>query len=179
MPVPAPFLMVLPNPWTFIDHLGRPAGTCPCDPFEHRPNPGAKVGARVSEVKVQRAQQTRRIGGRETVAVPGDFYPIWEFETEPVRLPNTGYYRDRIRERELIPTDQRTAALAGVEWREPSELLDEIRSVAIREFDARNGDGAYAALTEETHATAEPQSEPIKSSSDKRSHNRSNTEVNE
>jgi hypothetical protein len=150
-----PTLRVFPNPWTHIDQFGNPAGTCPCDAFEHNPTPGARVGAHIAEAKLVRKGEVRTIAGKATVAIPHDHQVRWEYSADAVTLPNTAYYRERVREADLIAADEATATVCGIKFVEPKKALEAARAAATSEFDAQNGSGAFASL----HPALVPQPE--------------------
>lgn len=149
MPVRTRTLRVRPNPFTYIDHLGRPAGVCPCDPDGHTPE-RRWVGATIGEALLVSSAVTRVVAGatQEIAAAVHDLR--WSYSEEAVTLPNTEYYRRKIFNGELIADDVATARESGVFSFKPAGLvIDQAREDAIMEFDALNGDGAFATLAEQ------------------------------
>jgi hypothetical protein len=97
----------------------------------------------------------------------------WSFDSEPIEIPNTGYYRQRIAYGELIAADQDTASVCGIlpdQFVEPKALLPKLKEAAIKQFDAENGDGAYEYLAAERAsslaAAAGPETAPVVAPSD-------------
>lgn len=107
-------LLVLPNPGHTKDHLGRPACAIPADPLEHT-SFRRWIGAK-PKTSVKRPKVTRMIGGQLTTLVEADYDIEWEFSATPVEIPNTGYYRDRLKEGSLLPADEATAKAAGIKF---------------------------------------------------------------
>ncbi len=141
-------LWVLPNPWAAIDHLGRPAAAVPVDPVDHDPHNRRWVGA-TCEAKLVKPAQRQRIGSQIVVVAEAEYDLEWTFTDAPVRLPNTPYYRERVKRGELLAADKATAAACNVKlakFQDPKRYLETLKGEAIKEFDARNGDGAYEAL---------------------------------
>lgn len=92
------FLWVATNPWAAIDHLGRPAGACPAEVGPNGEHARSYVGARpvfgdVIRQAPKRAELYQRTERRDLA---------WEFQREPFEVPNTPYYRRKVRERELL-----------------------------------------------------------------------------
>lgn len=144
MPVPIRTLKVRPNPWIEIGPNGLPCGVVayeqPVGSFDPR-----LVGARrVNVQKVQDAPKGVPLGQEvHTFDV--------EYATEDVLVPNTPYYRRRIMRGELIAADKSTYVAAGGSvkgFEELDKLLAGIKTQAIRDFEAANGDGAFKALEE-------------------------------
>jgi len=94
----AGFLWVATNPWAAIDHKGRPSGACPAEVGPRDENARSYVGARpsfgdVTRPAPRRAELYQRTERRDLV---------WEFQREPFEVPDTSYYRRKVRERELL-----------------------------------------------------------------------------
>lgn len=137
-------LNVVPNPWIHIDHQGRPAGACPMDTA-----PGSKafVGARVSHTKTQILSKGIR-GIQDSVQDT-----VWEFDLAPQPVPDTPYYRTRLRCGEVLPADEAASRAAGhSEFLPPDKALTAARERAIAEFNAHHGTGAFEALEAERKA---------------------------
>jgi hypothetical protein len=99
------YLMVSTNPYAAADHLGRPCGACPVDPFDPRfydPRRGndvrGYVGAKQVFGDVTRPTPAHSEAHRRTER--RDLQ--WEFLREPFEVPDTQFYRARIAEGVLI-----------------------------------------------------------------------------
>lgn len=162
-------LRVVANPWQYIDHLGRPAGVCPCDPNEHTPD-RRWVGAHIADAVVVRPARVTQIAGQSFTRSAAVHDITWRHEAEPVEIPNTAYYRQRIAGGELIAADEATAAACGISrdsFERPDALLAKLKAAAIVDFDAANGIGAFAELNADLDAKAKaaaPVSPPAKPS---------------
>lgn len=159
MPLPIKTLSVLPNPWAAIDHQGRPSGVVLCDPVEHVPTRGDEprrfVGATMA------ARMLREFPPGDPRSNEQD--TTWTFVTEPVALPNTGYYRERIRSGELIAADSKTSRVAGQKnFVPPATALADARTAAIANWERDVGTPGAFAMLEAERAAAAPQPEPPK-----------------
>ncbi len=143
MPFPAKKIRVFPNPYTYIDHLGRPAGRLPFDGFEHSPSPGS-VGASITDVVKVQSAVNMRVAGVDMEVNPAQHDTRITYSKDPVEIPKTHYYLDAIRRRDLIAADKETAAEAGVKFEDPSVALSRYRSEAIARFDAETAEDAYS-----------------------------------
>lgn len=139
-------IKVLANPWLVIDSKGRPCGAVPCDPNEHDRVGRSYVGARVDR------QQTKLVPdrfGQAAQAGEARFArqdTVWAFLTEPVELPYTHYYADKVRKGQLFAADEKSAVACGIaakNFQEPGKLLDEAKAAAIADFVAHYGEGAF------------------------------------
>jgi hypothetical protein len=144
MPVPIATLKVRPNPWIEIDPRGLPCGVVayeqPPGSFDAR-----LVGA--TRTNVQKVQDAPK---GVPLAQEVHTFEV-RYSDEDVLVPNTSYYRRRIIRGELIAVDRATYIVAGGSakgFEEQDKLLESIKAQAIRDFDAANGDGAFAALTQ-------------------------------
>ena len=145
MPLPSKKLRVFPNPWVYIDHLGRPAGRLPFDAFEHSQSPGA-VGAEICDVKLVAAATVMRVAGRALeVQFPQHDTRI-KYTRDPVSIPASNYYRDAVKRGDLVAADQETAALCGVTFTDPAKALANAKAEAVAKFNAETGEDAYAAF---------------------------------
>lgn len=151
MAIKARTLRVLPNPWTHIDHRGLPAGVVRFDYHEHNTQRGW-VGARIATATKTSGAFSEVVNGK-VFTTGTDVHEIeWEFATEPVTLPNTGYYRSAVLGDGLVAADKETAIACGIraeEFEAPAVHLAKKRAEAIAEFDAHNGEGAFDALAED------------------------------
>jgi len=143
MPFPSNKVRVYPNPYTYIDHLGRPAGRLPFDVFEHSPNPGF-VGASITDVVSIKAAMTMRVAGVDMEVNPAQHDMRITYSADPVEIPKTHYYIDAIRRQDLIAADPETAQLAGIKFEDPKSVLSSCRSEAISRFDAETDEDAYS-----------------------------------
>lgn len=148
MPVRERTLRVYPNPWGFIDHRGKAAGVVRLDYHEHNTN-RAWVGARIKTATKTKEAVAEVIRGK-VFRSGSDSHDIeWEFDSAPVEIPNSAYYRDAIATGQLVAADKATAVAAGIragDFEDPSRHLEKLKAAAIADFDAHNGEGAYAAL---------------------------------
>lgn len=158
-----PYLFVLPNPWTGIDTDGRtyafPAGFVPHDPKDFPDH--SLVGSAIHSVEVLVAAQARTLGGRTITTSPAIQRTRFWYTTEPVRVPNKGYYINEIRQGHLIAATVETYVACGFraeEFVEPDVLLAQLREVAITEKLAECPDMPEVSdpLTENPFATPEP-----------------------
>ncbi len=149
-------LLVLPNPYTFIDGDGEPQGACPADPT-HAGGARMWVGATLDRKRTKHVadytdRPKLRRGGTD-VAWSGDPRPRpqvtkFAFASQPVEIPSTPHYLDRIREGSLIAADADTFAKVHggpAKYVEPAQALAEARKKAFDEFRAAHGkDPAFA-----------------------------------
>lgn len=157
MPVPIRTLKVRPNPWIEIDSRGLPCGRVPYEQPAGGFDPRS-VGAEITNVqKVQDAPALMLGQAIHTFEV--------KHAEEDVLVPNTGYYRRRIAKGELIAADRPTyvAATGSAKgFEDQDKFLAQLKSEAIRDFDARNGEGAFRALEEQRAADAKQAEEVAK-----------------
>ena len=101
-------LKVYANPWLHVDHEGRPCCTVELEEFS-----GRWVGARPT---ITASGEALTVGGL-TGYLGGDATHdvVWDFDSAPQEVPDTGYYRDRIREGALILVDASDAAKLGIQ----------------------------------------------------------------
>ena len=143
-------LMLVANPWAAIDAEGRPCGACRRDPAEDNPALG-HIGAKLN-VTVIKPGSVRKIGRHEQVTEQPTEDRAWEFDPNPVRVPNTAYYRDRAGRvpYELFPGDINTARYLGYkDFTSAADLIDAHRKLRIAEFDAQHGEGSWQQLEDE------------------------------
>lgn len=143
MPFPNKKLKVHPNPWVFIDHLGRPAGRLPFDGYEHSQSPGA-VGATITDVKLVQSAMIMRVAGRDLEVNPAQHDHRITYSKEAVEIPNTAYYRDAIKRFDLVAADSATAQEAGVKFEDPSSVLSKLKLEAVARFNAETAEDAYS-----------------------------------
>jgi hypothetical protein len=128
-------LLVYPNPWSAFDKNGVPCGVCPRDPEADAGGPGQYVGARVDKDRTKILQDFAAIhggGGRgaklakhelrspmqatyyQYMGVASSDPKLAELlaAKDPIEIPATKYYRDRLQEGSLIPATAETAQAA-------------------------------------------------------------------
>jgi hypothetical protein len=144
-------LLVLPNPYVFIDGDGEPQGACPADGPNHARGKRMWIGAKLDTARTKHLPdyedrpKTRR-GGKD-VAWSGDSRPRpqttkFVFSAKPVEIPETPHYLDRIRCGELVAADEATFAKAfggRAKFRAPEAVLAEKRARAFDDFKAAYG----------------------------------------
>lgn len=150
-------LRVYPNPWAAFDKNGVPCAVCPRDPDADAGGPGQFVGARIDRKNTKVLEDfaagyvakfgsalAKRIAEQEHRSPrQATFYQYLGIESfdqqlaeklaakEPVEIPATKYYKDRIREGALIAADAETAAKCKVpHWMPPAEYFNSRRVVA-------------------------------------------------
>jgi hypothetical protein len=143
MPFPTKKLKVHPNPWCYIDHLGRPAGRLPFDSFEHSQSPGA-VGATITDVKQIQSAMVMRVAGRDLEVNPAQHDTRITYSKDAVEIPNTAYYRDALRRLDLVAADSATAQEVGMKYEDPNKVLSRLKDEAVTRFDAETAEDAYA-----------------------------------
>jgi hypothetical protein len=125
-------LRVLPNPYAALDGYGRPAGIVPCDPHEHTPD-RRFVGAHIADVVVHDDFPSHELrSNRQDTR--------WGFATEPVEIPRTHYYVERLREGALFPADEATARMAGIPFESPAKRLEKAKAAALAQWVAHYGE---------------------------------------
>lgn len=109
-----PMIRVYPNPFSAIDHEGRPCGRVMLDPVDHHAyaadhEPRRYVGAAIDNEKTVVFQKSAK--GSAQADLQETF---WSFSEDVVELPRTHYYLERIRANELFAADEDTAEHAGI-----------------------------------------------------------------
>lgn len=161
MPIPKTKLRVLPNPWTYIDHKGRPAGRFAYETTDGVMPDGRTIGSRIASAEEVQAAKSVRIAGFTFQLAPADHDIQIAYDAEPVTVGNTPYYRKAIATGQLIAADVETANVAGIkskDFESYSKHIDGKREAAISEFDAANGDGAFAHFEAEREEAAKAKS---------------------
>lgn len=107
-------LRVKPNPFVARDKDGIPCGVCPRDPDRDGGGPAQFVGARVSKTRTKVLQKFDEPRAElrdplqrtvyEYMGIPGDDPELAAklAVAEPIEIPDSKYYRDRIREGSLV-----------------------------------------------------------------------------
>lgn len=142
MPFPNSKLRVFPNPWVFVDHLGRPAGRLPFDAYEGSPSFGF-VGATLTDVKLIAKEMVFRVAGQDIPVNPAQHDHRITYSKEPVEIQNTAYYRDAVKRLDLIAADSETASTCGLLFVDPSRVLAKQKAEAIAKFDAETAEDAW------------------------------------
>ena len=158
-------LRVHPNPYTFVDHKGRAAGTFPVDTADHFQDrdAGRKVGSRVD------GDKTKILSTPAPGEIRGHIQDtVHEYDAEPVVLPRTHHYMAGIRSGALIPADEATAAAVGMKFVQPGEALAKARHAAIAQYRAQYGeDPAFANEACPVAGHAIPKPPPLPSASNR------------
>ncbi len=125
-------LRVFPNPWSApLDKHGSPCGICPRDPDSDGGGPGQYVGARVDRKRTvvlqkleayDRVRSARQNTFYEYLGIASDDAELGAklAAKEPVEVPKTPYYKDRLRDGSLIAADEETARIAKVRFVAPA-----------------------------------------------------------
>lgn len=142
MPLPTKKLRVFPNPWTYIDHLGRPAGRLPPDGYEDSPSARA-IGAEITDVFETQKAMMMRVAGVDMIVNPPQHDHRITYSKDAVEIPNTPYYRYAVKGLELVAADAETAAVCGVKFEDPTKALARLRDTAIKAFNAETGEDAH------------------------------------
>ncbi len=116
------YLYVYPNPFAAFDRDGHPCGVCPRAPDADAGGPAQFVGARLDRERTVALQDFGENAPHELrspmqstkysylgIASSDPHLAVKLLAKEPVRLPRTKFYRDRIAEGALLPVDQATA----------------------------------------------------------------------
>lgn len=155
MPIPVSRLRVHPNPYvgsdhdgSSIDHLGRPAGRVPYDPYEDSPRmpPDIGVGAKFANIRETHAAKSMRFGKRSVEHQAARFDHRIAYSKVAVELPNTGYYRDAVKSGHLFAADKKTWVASGgaaKDFVEPTVALAKAKADAIKHFDNATGEDAH------------------------------------
>ncbi len=173
MPIPVKTLSVLPNPWVYIDHKGRPAGRFPYESADGVPTDGRTIGSHIASAEEAQAAKSVRIAGFTFQLSAADHDIQIAYSNEPVTVPNTQYYRKAISRGDLIAADVKSATLSGIaakDFESYAKHVESKRAAAIAEFDAANGEGAFAHFEAErssakaapAEAEAQPEAAPAK-----------------
>ena len=162
--MPRKFLSVFPNPYSFIDADGNPAGAFPCD-ATHTGGALQFVGARIEPVVLEEPETMtvqRRAGGQSVSATivvrPGREKTRFVFdEKEPELVPDTAYYRQALSRGEILPANDEAARAGGIRgFRGVDELRDRARATAAAHFIAERG---VAPSWVEAHKAPSPSAE--------------------
>jgi hypothetical protein len=135
-------MRVYPNPFAAFDRDGDPCGVCPRDPESDGGGPGQFVGARIdrNETKIlqdfgksvkfgDHSRHELRSPMQKTkysylgVASNDPSLAALLASKEPVEIPITSYYKERIREGSIVPADAETAKRARIPFTPPAQLF--------------------------------------------------------
>jgi hypothetical protein len=135
MPKPKRELRVFANPYSALDHEGRPAGAYPYDPIEHHGDDLMYVGA---------TRHVKKIADAHPKGLHGVIHDrTWDYATEATTIPNTLHYRRGIQHGDLVPADLETHMEAGLPretFRDPIEVLREKRAGALAHHEREHGE---------------------------------------
>ena len=149
-------LLVLPNPYGMVDHNGQPCLAVKMASPEHVPYGTHRyVGAKIVDaVEVRPAVETR-VGDVVHQTAPADHEITWEFSSEPVEVPDIGYYREHIsRNGDLIAANKYTAERCGItKFTDPKAFLAAAKELAKKQWDTQHGEGDFD-LAEQERAEA-------------------------
>lgn len=135
-------MRVYPNPFSAFDRDGHPCGVCPRDPESDGGGPGQFVGARIDNKATQVLQdfgKSTKFGDhalhelrsplqKTKYSYLGVASSDPELATllagkDPVEIPVTSYYKERIREGSIVPADAETAKRARTPFTPPAQLF--------------------------------------------------------
>lgn len=130
MPKRPATLLVFSNPYLHLTEDGEPMCVVAWDPEGHNPDRGF-VGARVAHEIIQ-------------TFAPGDARQTeqrtwFEFDHDPVRLPETSYYRQALMRGELVAADEETAKKLGRKFKDPQTVLKAAKAAAIAKWTSMHG----------------------------------------
>lgn len=135
-------LRVYPNPWKATDRDGLPCAVVPTDPEGDGGRPGQFVGARLDRKRTEVLQKLDpKLDLRSPMqrtryqyqGIASDDPALGEklFATEPVELPPTRYYKQRLREGALFAADKATAELARVRFVAAEDLAKRFATAPV------------------------------------------------
>jgi hypothetical protein len=136
---------VYPNPWSAHDKDGIPCGMCPRDPDADAGGPGAYVGATVDSArtevlqKLEKGDDIRSARQKTVYLYMGVTSSDPELASkllalEPIDLPSTKYYRDRVAEGSLLCADKTSAETARFKFFvPPAQVLSRFISAKAEE----------------------------------------------
>ena len=143
MPVQKRTLSVLPNPWLYIDHKGRPAARVAVEQPVNGTYDPRTVGSSIAAAQLVSA-------ARKDAPLSQDIHDLEiQYSKEPVEVRNTPYYRRAVMDGELVAADRDSFVAAGGKPREFEGYLEHIekkKAAAIKQFDVENGEGAFEML---------------------------------
>lgn len=149
MPLPLKTLRILPNPWTMIHYAGAspgpdkgPQGAFPMDSAGRSDMPLRFIGAILTEdpsTEKRIANDPRGPNNKGTFKYPG-LNPATLTSGTPIEVPaSSAYYRDALREGDVVPGDSATAERIPCRFKS----LAEARADGIKRFEAEHGEGTF------------------------------------
>jgi len=145
--MPKRVLRVYVNPYTYIDHEGRPAGVYPHDPAYL---PGQM---HVGLTRLQTTVTEKRDPSKDDRPPVFDLVHHYDPEVQEVPdIPGQPHYRNGIREGSLIPADEATAKAVGMPFEDPSLVLERARTAAVKQWTDAHGEPPAFAGDDEAHA---------------------------
>lgn len=157
--MPTNTVRVIANPYSFLDHKGRPAGTVlrigDVD-YVDDSQPRQHVGAKLSATQVSKAVSVR-VKGKVHTARPAVHDRTWTHSIEPVAIDISSlvvraYYRRHVNDGSLFAADVESWVALGNDkatFVDPITLLAEAKVFAIANHVANHGEDA---VPKETHA---------------------------
>lgn len=164
-------LLVYPNPWLALDKNGVPCAVCPRDPDKDAGGPLQFVGARIDRGKTRVTQKLEKgddlrsplqTTQYEYMGIAADDPELRQklFALDPIEIPSTRYYRERLRDRSLLSSNEVCAEVVRRTAFEAEEAkrvqADTERVLAELEAKAAAGAAEIQAAAAETLA-AEPE----------------------
>lgn len=117
-------LLVYPNPWAAFDKTGLPCGVCPRDVELDAGGPGRFVGARLDtkntkvlqkfekpQHEIRSARQLTRYEFMGIAASDPNLGTLLAAK-DPIEIPASKYYKERLREGSLLAANEATARAA-------------------------------------------------------------------
>lgn len=166
-------LRVYPNPWLATDRDGLPCAIVPTDPEGDGGGPGQYVGARVDRKRTkvlqdfgENAKHELRSPMQRTVyeymgtASNDPELARKLFACEPIEIPRTKYYRQRLREGALLAADAETAASAKARFVPRKDLVQRY-SLLVGLTAKADGTETTVTLEASPVLSAQPQLPPI------------------
>jgi hypothetical protein len=148
MPLPLKTLRILPNPWTNIHYAGAspgpdkgPQGAYPMDSAGRSDMPLRFIGAILTEDAGEKRKDNdpRGPNNKGTFKFPA-LNPTLTSGT-PIDVPaSSAYYRDALRDGDVVPGDAATAERIPCRFKS----LAEARAAGIAKFEAEHGEGTFA-----------------------------------
>jgi hypothetical protein len=159
-------LKVIPNPYGVVDLNGQPCCAVKMASPEHVPYGTHRyVGASIVHAEVVRQAVEVKIGNIVHQTAAADHDITWEFATEPVEVPDIGYYREHIsRGGDLVAADKVTARLCGIadkDFLEPKEFLKRAKEAARKAWDDQHGEGDFAEAERERAEAKAARAKPV------------------
>ena len=155
-----------------MDHEGRPCGVCPMDPIGDGGARGRFVGAKIDDgtttkADIDQEDEIRSPFQRTVYSYLGtsghETKPFALAEAlakaDPISIPFTQYYQERLLAGELIAADAESAKNAGTSkfFEEPKTLIPKLAQMAAQAFDDQYEEpGAYEHFVRERAEKAAP-----------------------